>query len=43
MAINNKRYISEAEWREIFAQFLYSHDLQARGNWLFGVGLPQQL
>ncbi|NET52605.1 MAG: MFS transporter, partial [Merismopedia sp. SIO2A8] len=35
--------ISTEEFDTIFAQFLYSDDVQAPGNWMFGVGLPRQL
>ncbi|MBP0019830.1 MAG: MFS transporter [Cyanobacteria bacterium SBLK] len=41
--VNQNHYISDVEWREIFSQFLYSHDVQARGNWMFGTSLPKQL
>ena len=35
--------ISQEEFETNFAQFLYSDDVQAPGNWLFGVNLPKQL
>ncbi|MEM9486792.1 MAG: MFS transporter, partial [Cyanobacteria bacterium P01_F01_bin.116] len=36
-------YVSDDEFRAFFNQFLYGDDLQAPGNWLFGISLPQRL
>lgn len=41
--LNQDGYISQEEFEKIFAQFLYSDDVQAPGNWIFGVSLPKQL
>jgi DHA1 family tetracycline resistance protein-like MFS transporter len=41
--LDQNGYISEDEFGRCFAQFLYSKDIQARGNWIFGVSLPAQL
>ena len=41
--IDRDGHISQKEFEKNFAQFLYSDDVQAPGNWLFGVNLPKKL
>lgn len=41
--LNQDGHISHKELETIFAQFLYSDDIQAPGNWIFGTNLPRQL
>ncbi|MBT9314813.1 MFS transporter [Leptothoe spongobia] len=41
--LNQDGHISQKEFETLFAQFLYSDDVQAPGNWIFGVSLPRQL
>lgn len=41
--LNRDGHLSEEEFTKIFAQFLYSDDVQAPGNWIFGTTLPQKL
>ena len=36
-------HISSEEFEKSFAEFIYSEDVQAEGNWLFGVALPRRL
>ncbi|MEM9006143.1 MAG: MFS transporter [Cyanobacteria bacterium P01_F01_bin.86] len=41
--LNQDGHISRDEFEILFSQFLYSDDVQAPGNWLFGTTLPMQL
>lgn len=41
--LNQDGYLSQTEFEVIFAQFLYSDDVQAPGNWMFGASLPLKL
>ncbi|MDV3347379.1 MFS transporter [Leptothoe sp. LEGE 181152] len=41
--LNQDGHLCQEEFETIFAQFLYSDDVQAPGNWIFGVSLPQRL
>lgn len=41
--LNQDKYISLEELEIIFTQFLYSDDIHAPGNWIFGARLPNKL
>jgi DHA1 family tetracycline resistance protein-like MFS transporter len=43
MDLNKDGHISQEEFEKIFAQFLHSDDVQAPGNWFFGVSLTGQI
>ncbi len=36
-------HISREEFFTLFSQFLYSDDIQAPGNWMFGASIPRKL
>lgn len=41
--LNQDGHLSQTEFEVIFAQFLYSDDVQVPGNWMFGASLPLKL
>ncbi len=41
--LNQDGHLSQTEFEAIFAQFLYSDDVQVPGNWMFGASLPLKL
>lgn len=41
--LNQDGHISQEEFRILFTQFLYSDDIQAPGNWIFGSLIPNVL
>ena len=41
--LNQDGHLSPDEFEAIFAQFLYSDDVQVPGNWMFGASLPLKL
>ena len=41
--LNQDGHLSQSEFEAIFAQFLYSDDVQVPGNWMFGASLPLKL
>ncbi|MDV3347365.1 MFS transporter [Leptothoe sp. LEGE 181152] len=41
--LNQDGHLCQEEFEKAVTQFLYDEDLQAPGNWIFGVSLPRQL